>query len=97
VVRLHADPDHENAEFAILVRSDLKGRGLGTCLMKLVIQYGKAEGYRAILGQVLKENRAMLRLCRELGFEIADTAESGIYSVHLALSPEAKTAETLHN
>lgn len=97
VVRLHADPDHENAEFAILVRSDLKGRGLGTCLMKLVIQYGKAEGYRAILGQVLKENRAMLRLCRELGFGIADTAESGIYSVHLALSPEAKTAETLHN
>jgi acetyltransferase len=86
VVRLHADPDHKTAEFAILVRSDFKGRGLGTSLMKLAIRYGRAEGYRTITGDVLAENHAMLRLCRELGFEISPLTEGSVYSVRLTLS-----------
>jgi acetyltransferase len=87
VVRLHADPDHRTAEFAILVRSDFKGRGLGTNLMNLAIRYARAEGYIAITGEVLAENKGMLRLCGELGFE-GSSNEGGILSVHLALSPE---------
>lgn len=87
VVRLHADPDHQTAEFAILVRTDFKGRGLGTSLMKLAIRYGQAEKYRMITGDVLAENHAMLRLCRELGFEISPLAEGAVYSVRLTLSP----------
>src|ERR1700694_2768510 len=35
VVRLHADETHETGEYAILLRSDLKGRGLGWCLMQM--------------------------------------------------------------
>jgi acetyltransferase len=85
VVRLHADPDHRTAEFAILVRSDFKSRGLGTSLMKLAIRYGQAEGYRSITGEVLAENHAMLRLCRELGFEISPLKEDTVRSVRLAL------------
>ena len=88
VVRLHADPDHKTAEFAILVRSDFKGRGLGTALMNLAIRYARTERYAAITGEVLTENNAMLRLCRELGFECAPN-EAGIQSVRLVLSPEA--------
>jgi acetyltransferase len=38
VVRLHADAVHETAEYAILLRSDLKGRGLGWFLMHLIIE-----------------------------------------------------------
>ncbi|MGE3872063.1 MAG: bifunctional acetate--CoA ligase family protein/GNAT family N-acetyltransferase [Parvibaculaceae bacterium] len=87
VVRLHADPNHENAEFAILVRSDLKGHGLGTSLMKLAIRYGRAEKYHAIIGQILRENHAMLKLCSELGFEQTDPGRDGICSVRLALRP----------
>lgn len=88
VVRLHADPDHRTAEFAILVRSDFKGRGLGTSLMNLVIRYAKAEGYAVITGEILAENQGMLRLCRELGFELSPHAE-GFQSARLALSAEA--------
>ena len=87
VVRLHADPDHKNAEFAILVRSDLKGHGLGTSLMRHAIQYGRAEKYVAIIGQVLRENRAMLKLCGELGFEQTDLGQEGVCDVCLALGP----------
>jgi len=69
-VRLHADANHETGEFAILVRSDLKGRGIGWILMQLIIEYARAEGLNAITGQVLRENRKMLKMCEELGFEM---------------------------
>jgi len=90
VVGLHADPDHKNAEFAILVRSDLKGHGLGTSLMKLAIRYGQAERYDTIIGQVLRDNQPMLKLCRELGFKHMDSGQEGILSVQLALPPAAQ-------
>ncbi len=71
VVRLHTDPGHDEAEYAILLRSDLKGIGLGWTLMSLIIEWAKAEGLRTIRSQVLGENTRMLALCRQLGFEIA--------------------------
>jgi len=52
VVRLHADADYGSGEYAILVRSDLKGKGLGWLLMQLIIEYARAEGIRSIHGQV---------------------------------------------
>jgi acetyltransferase len=72
VVRLHADSNYENAEYAVLVRSDLKGRGIGWKLMELIIRYGKSEKLKCIEGQVLHENTTMLEMCRQLGFEITD-------------------------
>ena len=69
-VRLHADANHETGEFGILLRSDLKGRGLGWELMRLMIEWAKAEGLRVVEGQVLRENTTMLDMCRRLGFSI---------------------------
>jgi acetyltransferase len=71
VVRLHADADYEHGEYAILVRSDLKGRGLGYLLMQMIIEYARAEGLKTIEGQVLGENAAMLNMCRGLGFSVS--------------------------
>jgi acetyltransferase len=70
VVRLHADANYEKAEYAILLRSDVKGRGLGWELMKQAIDYAEREGLQRIDGQVLAENRAMLEMCENLGFTI---------------------------
>lgn len=75
VVRLHANADYDKGEYAILVRSDLKGHGLGYMLMQLLIEYARAEGIRTIEGQVLQENTAMLNMCREFGFGIAHDPE----------------------
>lgn len=72
VVRVHDDPGGESAEFAILVRSRLKGHGLGWLLMKHMIAAAKEKGLKTVHGQVLTENRTMLQMCRELGFHIAD-------------------------
>ena len=89
VVRLHADKIHETGEYAILLRSDLKGRGLGWALMQLIIEYAKSEGLNRIDGQILQENYVMLKMCRELGFEIKTDAEDrGLCDVILALKSE---------
>jgi acetyltransferase len=75
VVRLHADANHETAEYAILLRSDLKGKGLGWQLMAMMIEFARSEGLSRVEGQVLRENATMLRMCREQGFEIRDDLE----------------------
>jgi RimJ/RimL family protein N-acetyltransferase len=86
VVRLHFDPVCEIGEYAILLRSDLKGRGLGWALMQLIIEYAKSEGLSRIYGQILRENSVMLKMCRELGFEIRTDAEDlGVFDVTLVL------------
>jgi acetyltransferase len=86
IVRIHSDSIYETGEYAILLRSDLKGRGLGWVLMQLIIEYAKSEGLRAISGDVLQENTVMLEMCRELGFEVrTDAAEHGVCNVKLTL------------
>ena len=64
------DPDYTKAEFAILVRSDLKGYGLGWQLMTHLIRYANTEKLQELHGLVLMENASMLKMCRELGFAI---------------------------
>lgn len=90
VVRLHADANYESGEYAILLRSDMKGRGLGRKLMDLMIAYARSEGLRRIEGQVLAENAPMLTLCKELGFRIrSDPHEAELRLATLALDEPA--------
>lgn len=86
VVRIHSDSIYESGEYAILLRSDLKGRGLGWALMQLIIEYARSEGLKAVSGDVLTENTVMLAMCRSLGFEVKpDPTEHDICNVRLAL------------
>jgi acetyltransferase len=86
VVRIHSDSIYETGEYAILLRSDLKGRGLGWALMQLIIEYARSEGLKEISGDVLQENTVMLEMCRSLGFAIkADPVEHGLCDVKLKL------------
>ena len=39
--------------------------------MQMIIEYARAKGFCRIEGQVLRDNMAMLDMCRELGFEIS--------------------------
>jgi acetyltransferase len=69
VARFSADPDLEKAEFALTVRDDFTGMGLGPLLLRRLIDYARERGIREIFGHVLRENGAMLAICRSLGFE----------------------------
>jgi acetyltransferase len=75
VVRLHADPDHVSGEYAILLRSNLKGQGLGWKLMKLMIEWAKADGLSAVKGEILRENRTMISMCEALGFSVKSSPD----------------------
>ena len=70
VARHTADPDLARADYAVLVRSDLKGRGLGWALMSHLIAHARARGIGVLHGDVLTENTTMLNMCADLGFEI---------------------------
>jgi acetyltransferase len=72
LVRLKVELDEKTAEFAVLVRSRLKGHGLGWLLMRHIIDYAKHRGYRRVFGDVLAENSTMLQMCAELGFHQVD-------------------------
>jgi RimJ/RimL family protein N-acetyltransferase len=86
IVRLHLDDDRQGGEFAVIVRSELKGHGLGWLLMQRMIEYARMIGLKTVHGQVLAENTTMLRMCAELGFHItADPHAKDIKVVTLRL------------
>lgn len=79
---LVADPDGERAEFALSVRTDLKGHGLGYVLLQNLIAYAKQRNIQEIWGNVLFENVTMLTLCRELGFSESPAADGIVLVSH---------------
>lgn len=90
VVRLHADPDHVTGEYAILLRSNLKGQGLGWKLMKLMIEWAAADGLTTVKGEVLRENRTMISMCEALGFSVKSSPDDE--SIALVTLPVAAAA-----
>lgn len=93
VVRISADPDNMCAEYAIVVRGDMTGLGLGILLMRRIIDYSRSRGIGAIYGDVLAENTTMRKLCKKLGFSEAPLeGESSIVRVTLRLQDGPRTA-----
>ena len=105
VVRAVADPDNVAAKFAMVVRSDLKGRGLGRLLLAKMVAFLARQGTRRVAGYVMPENLAMRGLALKVGF-VVDPAVSDAdarvsccnysrWCLHLisrALSPEDDVA-----
>ncbi|MEM7496865.1 MAG: GNAT family N-acetyltransferase [Pseudomonadota bacterium] len=84
VGRLATEASGEEAEFSVMVRSDLKGRGLGRALMERLIAHARAEGIGTIWGDVLTENEGMLALAARLGFRRDAVPGEGV--IHVALT-----------
>ena len=88
VVRAIADPDNVNAEFGVIVRSELKGTGLGQLLMSKLIAYLRTQGTQRLVATVLTHNERMIGLSRDLGFEEDKSARDdgdGTRSIFLTL------------
>ncbi|TDS88811.1 acetyltransferase [Rahnella sp. BIGb0236] len=85
VTRAVSDPDNIDAEFSVLVRSDLKGLGLGRRLLDKMIHYAAEHGLQRLTGITMPNNRGMITLARKLEFDVDIQIQDGIVNLSLTL------------
>ncbi|MET3129803.1 acetyltransferase [Oxalobacteraceae bacterium GrIS 1.11] len=85
VVRAVADPDNFSAEFAIVVRSDLKGRGLGPILFGKLLEYFRSRGTEELTGDALSQNMGVQHLVKRFGGEVHASSDPGTVCLRLKL------------
>ncbi len=91
-VRIIADPDNSQAEIGIVVRSDLKGQGLGDRLLDNIIRYARSRGTGQLIGLVRADNARMLALARKYAFKLDRSADDGVVRITLDLAKGRKQA-----
>ncbi|XAW88254.1 bifunctional acetate--CoA ligase family protein/GNAT family N-acetyltransferase [Vibrio sp. CDRSL-10 TSBA] len=92
VSRALINPENTDAEFAILIRSDLKGKGLGKILMGKIIDYCRSKGTLQMSGMTMPTNRGMLGLAKGLGFAVDVHFEDGTADMVLKLETMQENA-----
>ncbi len=85
VVRVQTDPDNLQAEFAMAVRSELKGMGLGARLLQKMIDYCRSQNTKELMGITMLENAGMANLARKLGFHVQFNRDEGLVDMKLDL------------
>ncbi len=88
-VRLVTAPDNVYADFAIVVRSELKGQGLGRVLLTSIVDYARTRGIGELRAETLSSNMRMQKLATDLGFTLSSGAEWGTIDLRLPLKPAA--------
>lgn len=94
VARVVIDPDNVQAEFAIIVRSDLKGQGLGALLLYRLIDYCHNRGTQIIVGEALPGNIRLLGLVKKLGFIVSPVPVNGTLQLRLVLRSDNSRCPT---
>jgi acetyltransferase len=77
----------DEAEFALLIGDQWQGRGLGTRLLELLVEIGRAEKLSRIVAQILPENVAMQRVARKAGFDLHRDPDDGEWHSEILLTP----------
>jgi acetate---CoA ligase (ADP-forming) len=85
--------DPGSAEVAFAVADDLQGKGVGTRLLEQLAQLAGGVGIRSFVAEVLLENRQMLRVFEDAGFELTREFEGGLVEVRLTLEPTTSYVE----
>jgi RimJ/RimL family protein N-acetyltransferase len=85
VGRYHTDPATNYAETAFVIRDDFQGRGLGTELLRHLIDIARQNGIAGFTAEVLTQNRAMRDVFHKSGLEIQSTLSDGAYSLKMDL------------
>ncbi|PKP35299.1 MAG: GNAT family N-acetyltransferase [Bacteroidetes bacterium HGW-Bacteroidetes-17] len=78
VGRLIADPDHESAEYAILITDKWQRKELGVMLTEYCLEIAKNWGLKQFLAQTTKDNQAMISVFRKMKFKIKFNADSTV-------------------
>jgi acetyltransferase len=84
-VRTVVDSANAIADFAVVVRSELKGKGLGRLLLKSMIDYSRRRGTRELRGETLSGNLRMQHLAQDLGFTLTTGVDMRTVDLRLLL------------
>jgi len=74
-------PASTTAEVAFAVADKHQGRGIGTQLLQLLTNHARSHGIECFHAYVLPENRQMMRLFRNSGYEMTRTLDEGVFTV----------------
>jgi len=74
-------PGGKACEFAVVIADDRGGQGLGSRLMRCLMDAARINGINVIRGQVIAENETMLALMEALDFSVQLTDEEHIVDV----------------
>jgi acetyltransferase len=75
VARYVMNTDGESCEFALVVADEWQHRGIGTELMRALIEAARQRGFKRIEGEILTENTNMRALVEKLGFRVDSNPE----------------------
>ncbi|REK09225.1 MAG: GNAT family N-acetyltransferase [Actinobacteria bacterium] len=84
--------DSEDAEVAFAVADAHQGRGIGTKLLQLLTNRARSTGLNRFRAYVLPENRQMMRVFRNSGYELTRTIDEGVFTVDF---PVTESEESL--
>ena len=85
VSRLSKIRGTDDAEFALIVSDEYQGRGLGSELLRRILQVGRDERVARVVGEVLPENVEMIRVCKKVGFQVKHDLEEGVVRATMEL------------
>ncbi len=75
VVRTNTTPDNHDAEFGMMVQSDMKKQGIGYLLLQKMVKYTKERGSTYLISETMRENTAMQALARKVGMRVEDSPD----------------------
>jgi len=85
VARLKRTHGANEAEFALILSDAYQGRGLGTELLRRLIDVAREEKLGRLTGDILTDNFVMQRICEKLGFDLKRSADDPVVKVELPL------------
>ncbi len=79
------------AEAALLVQDDWQGKGIGTWLLKYLIQIAKSRKIAGFKAQVMADNRVPLQMAHKTGYTVETTLEDGVFLVSFKFQERRET------
>ena len=83
--RLSKEIGTDEATFSMLITDNYQRRGLGTELLRRLVQVGREEGLQRITAEILPENLGMQAVCEKLKFHLKHSASEGLVRAEIAL------------
>ncbi|EYF04565.1 bifunctional acetyl-CoA hydrolase/transferase family protein/GNAT family N-acetyltransferase [Chondromyces apiculatus] len=91
MARYDVDPKDNLGDFAVVVRDEAQRKGVGTALLRRLIEIAKARGVAGFKADVLMENKAMMSVFQRSGLQLVVTPEgTGVYHVVARFAPPGK-------